>query len=105
MEELLNKVEWLIEEEQGEIIGFASDYEALAIIAKEMSEAREEFAGLMGAYRDLKKLTFADDMNSDERKAMVARQMKMIALFGACELIQVSALCRKLEEIKDGEHV
>lgn len=112
MEDLLSKVEELMdvvtsgcEKKHGNAPTFSSDFEGLAVIAKEVSEAREEIAGLMGAYRELKKLVFEDDTSSEKNKAMVARQMRTIALFGACELIQVSAMCRKFEGGKIGEFV
>ena len=100
MDQLVKAVRPLIEEEltraNKEFPMFASDHEGLAVIAEEIVEARTEVSSLMVAYRELKKLVFGDGADAD--KEVTVNQMSTMALFGACELIQVAAMCKKFEE-------
>ena len=72
---------------------FHSRHEGVEVIRKELWEAREETVALKGIIRDLELAIFRD--KPDKELFSIARQALVSATLGACEMIQVAAMCDK----------
>ncbi len=97
MSELRDAVSRVLDEETARIKKHygetcASIHEAYGVLAEELHEARQEVKGLRAYVRDLLEdlpLEDAGDLRCDLGEAY------WHAFNGACELIQVAAVCRK----------
>lgn len=82
---------------------FASDHEGLAIIEEEVWEARNAMETIELWMDELKENVFMDDPYEEKRDSIDCIEKK--ALDGACELIQVAAMCQKFrvshKEVKE----
>ena len=112
MSELREAVSRILDEEISRIKDrygetYASIHEAYGVLAEELHEARQEVKGLRAYVKDLlTDLPFEDrdDLRCDLNEAY------WHSLNGACELIQVAAVCKKAldtldqKEADDGDH-
>lgn len=113
MSELRDAVSRVLDEEISRIKArygetYASIHEAYGVLSEELHEARQEVKGLRAYVKDLlSDLPFEDrdDLRCDLNEAY------WHALNGACELIQVAAVCRKAMDtlkkqgvVDDGDH-
>ena len=107
MSELRDAVSRVLDEEIARIKGcygetYASIHEAYGVLSEELHEARREVKVLRAYVRDLLEdlpLECAGDLRCDLNEAY------WHALNGACELIQVAAVCHKaLDGLGGGAH-
>lgn len=74
---------------------FHSNHEALGVIDEEVEEALQEVYDLVTTFGDYRVAVHHDDISM---MIKCLADMREIALLGACELIQVAAMCDKAIE-------
>lgn len=107
MSELRDAVSRVLDEEIVRIKGrygetYASVHEAYGVLAEELHEARQEARELRAYVKDL-----LDDLPDEDPNDLRCdlNESYWHALNGACELIQVAAVCRKaMDGLGGGAH-
>lgn len=80
---------------------FHSRYEGLAVIQKELEEAKEEYRGLWKIISDIQYGIYLED-EADAVK-ILCNQARLCASMLACEAVQVAAMADKLYEYLNKE--
>lgn len=98
MGKLINEVSECVEREYGRAgakFGLTnhSDHESYAVLLEEFQEAKVDVDTFGSQLELFWELTKGDD--TDDRKYHLLKQMQNMAIFGACELIQVAAMAKK----------